>query len=76
MKQARSRFLSGDIKLAMRRFGIDLIAEKIEEEATVVGLLEYELDFGQGYLFGEPRRSRGPEELQGATQSVPIAAAN
>lgn len=75
MKQARSRFLSGDIKLAMRRFGIDLIAEKIEEEATVVGLLEYELDFGQGYLFGEPRRSRGPDELQDTAQPVPRVAA-
>lgn len=76
MKQARSRFLSGDIKLAMRRFGIDLIAEKIEEEATVVGLLEYELDFGQGYLFGEPRRSRGPDELQDTARPVPMVAAN
>ena len=76
MKQARSRFLSGDIKLAMRRFGIDLIAEKIEEEATVVGLLEYELDFGHGYLFGEPRRSRGPDELQDTAQPVPRVAAN
>lgn len=75
MKQARSRFLSSDIKLAMRRFGIDLIAEKIEEEATVVGLLEYELDFGQGYLFGEPRRSRGPDELQGAPQPAVRSAA-
>lgn len=70
MKEARSRFLSADIKHAMRRFGIDLIAEKIEEEATVVGLLEYELDFGQGFLFGEPRRSRGPDELQ-ATPLAP-----
>ncbi len=70
MKEARSRFLSSDIKQAMRRFGIDLIAEKIEEEATVVGLLEYELDFGQGYLFGEPRRSRGPDELQSTAQSA------
>ncbi len=76
MKQARSRFLSSDIKLAMRRFGIDLIAEKIEEEATVVGLLEYELDFGQGYLFGEPRRSRGPDELQSAPHAVSKIAAN
>lgn len=70
MAEARSRFLSTDIKQAMRRFGIDLIAEKIEEEATVVGLLEYELDFGQGFLFGEPRRSRGPDELQ-ATPLTP-----
>lgn len=76
MKQARSRFLSSDIKSAMRRFGIDLIAEKIEEEATVVGLLEYELDFGQGYLFGEPRRSRGPEELQAAPHPAAKVAVN
>ncbi len=70
MTEARSRFLSADIKQAMRRFGIDLIAEKIEEEATVVGLLEYDLDFGQGFLFGEPRRSRGQEELK-ATPFTP-----
>ena len=65
MVEARSRFLSSDIKLALRRYGIDLIAEKIEDENTVVGLLDFELDFAQGFLFGEPRRSRGPEELHG-----------
>ena len=62
MEQAHSRFLSTDIKPAMRRYGIDLIAEKIEDEAAVLDLLDFELDFGQGYLFGEPRRSRGEEE--------------
>ncbi|HAK63437.1 MAG TPA: hypothetical protein DCO82_09390 [Alphaproteobacteria bacterium] len=62
MEQARSRFLSTDIKPAMRRYGIDLIAEKIEDETEVLNLLDFELDFGQGYLFGEPRRSRGEEE--------------
>lgn len=64
MTKARSKFLSSDIKLALRRYGIDLIAEKIEDESTVVGLLDFELDYGQGYLFGEPRRSRGPDELR------------
>lgn len=64
MAEARSKFLSSDIKAALRRYGIDLIAEKIEDENTVLGLLDFELDFGQGFLFGEPRRSRGPDELR------------
>ncbi len=38
--------------------GIDLIVEKIETEAMLVELLDLNIDFGQGYLFGEPRLSR------------------
>jgi cyclic-di-GMP phosphodiesterase TipF (flagellum assembly factor) len=45
---------TGDLKTFARRQGIDLIAEKIEDEKTVVDVLEYDVDFGQGYLFGEP----------------------
>jgi cyclic-di-GMP phosphodiesterase TipF (flagellum assembly factor) len=37
---------------------IDLIVEKIESEETVVALLDYGFDYGQGYLFGEPRLAR------------------
>ncbi len=40
--------------------GIDLIAEKIETEQMLVELLDYSIDFGQGYLFGEPRLSKEP----------------
>ena len=47
-----------DLKEALNRNGIDLIAEKVEVEPVVVGLLEYEVDYGQGWLFGEPKRSR------------------
>jgi len=43
---------------ALRRHGIDLIVEKVEDEAMLIELLEYEIDFGQGYLFGEPRLAR------------------
>ncbi len=39
--------------------GIDLIVEKIETEQTLSELLDYNIDFGQGYLFGEPRLSKG-----------------
>ena len=54
---------SSDLKRVLRAHGIDLIAEKIEDEAMMVELLDFELDYGQGFLFGEPRRSRGPEEM-------------
>ena len=44
-----------------RRFdlaGLDLVVEKIESEAMLIELLDLGIDFGQGYLFGEPRLSR------------------
>ena len=40
------------------RNGVNLIAERVEDEKTVVQLLEYNVDFGQGYLFGEPADPR------------------
>lgn len=40
--------------------GIDLIVEKIETEPQLVEILDIGFDFGQGYLFGEPRLSRKP----------------
>lgn len=45
-------------KEMLDRLGIDLIVEKIENEADLVELLDLDIDFGQGYLFGEPRLSR------------------
>lgn len=41
-----------------RRYGIELIAEKVETERQVVDILELEIGFGQGHLFGEPRAIR------------------
>ena len=46
-------------KRLLDRAGIHLIVEKIEEEEQLVELLDYGIDFGQGYLFGTPRLSRG-----------------
>jgi len=48
----------------MARSGIDLIAERIETETTVVDLLDYDVRFGQGFLFSPPRPVRA-EALQG-----------
>lgn len=47
-----------DLKRTLERHGVDLIVEKIESEPMLLELLDYHIDFGQGYLFGEPRLSR------------------
>ena len=47
-----------DFSDLLGRFGIDLIAERIESESTVVDLLDYDVRFGQGFLFSPPRPVR------------------
>ncbi|WP_291842980.1 EAL domain-containing protein [Maricaulis sp.] len=47
------------------RHGIELIVDKIEDEATVVEVLEMDVAYGQGHLFGEPRPVRD-DVLDGA----------
>jgi cyclic-di-GMP phosphodiesterase TipF (flagellum assembly factor) len=64
-----------DFSDLLGRYGIDLIAEKIESEGTVVDLLDYDVRFGQGYLFSPPRPVR-TEVLQGiADRPAPPARA-
>ena len=46
------------LKQDLVRHGIDLIVEKVETQDQLVELLDLGVYFGQGYLFGEPRRSR------------------
>ncbi|MFZ0608179.1 MAG: EAL domain-containing protein, partial [Xanthobacteraceae bacterium] len=53
-----------DFSDLLGRFGLDLIAERIETEATVVDLLDYDVRFGQGFLFSPPRPVRA-EALRG-----------
>ena len=47
-----------DFAALNRRYGIQLIAEKVENERQVVDILELDIPFGQGNLFGEPRAIR------------------
>ena len=47
-----------DFSDLLGRFGIDLIADKIESETMVVDLLDYDVRFGQGLLFSPPRPVR------------------
>ena len=46
-----------DLKEALKKSSIDLIAEKVESEQQVIDLLDLGLELAQGYLFGEPRPS-------------------
>ncbi|CAO3372828.1 EAL domain-containing protein [Azospirillum argentinense] len=49
-----------DLRRRLDGTGIDLIAGKIETEAQLDAILRGGIDFGQGYLFGEPRPARRP----------------
>ena len=44
-----------DFSSLTRRYGVEIIAEKVEEERQVVDILELDIAYGQGHLFGEPR---------------------
>ncbi len=44
-----------DFSALTERYGVQVIAEKIEAERQVVDVLELNIGFGQGHLFGEPR---------------------
>ncbi|WP_333588229.1 flagella assembly cyclic-di-GMP phosphodiesterase TipF [Phenylobacterium sp.] len=41
-----------------RRYGVEVIVEKVESERQIVDLLELDVGYGQGHLFGEPRPIR------------------
>jgi cyclic-di-GMP phosphodiesterase TipF (flagellum assembly factor) len=58
-----------DLSDLLGRFGIDLIAERIEGERAVVDLLDYDVRFGQGFLFAPPRplRPEGASATGGVT---------
>ena len=63
---------AADLSDLLGRHGISLIAERIETEATVIDLLDYDVRFGQGFLFSAPRPVRA-EALQAAPAQRPEA---
>jgi cyclic-di-GMP phosphodiesterase TipF (flagellum assembly factor) len=46
---------AGDYAGLLARYGIEVIAEKVESEKQVVDILDIEIGYAQGHLFGEPR---------------------
>jgi cyclic-di-GMP phosphodiesterase TipF (flagellum assembly factor) len=59
LAQAAASGAMGDDPRGFKRlldsYAIDLIVDRIESEPMLLELLELSIDFGQGYLFGEPR---------------------
>jgi cyclic-di-GMP phosphodiesterase, flagellum assembly factor TipF len=58
MDAARQGLFGADPKMLKRTldsYAIDLIVERIETEGMLRELLDLNIDFGQGFLFGEPR---------------------
>jgi cyclic-di-GMP phosphodiesterase TipF (flagellum assembly factor) len=69
---AKSDIHQGDLADLLARSGIDLIAERVETESMVVDLLDFDVRFGQGFLFSPPRPVR-PESLQGTPVTTQAA---
>jgi cyclic-di-GMP phosphodiesterase TipF (flagellum assembly factor) len=73
MAGAGAAVAAEDLKKLLARHGLDLIAERVENEKTVVQLLDFNVDFGQGYLFGEPRAVRDEPKQQAREEiSAPV----
>jgi len=74
MAQAQAAVASEDLKSLLQRHGLNLIAERVETEKTVVQLLDYSVDFAQGYLFGEPKplREDSLKALEKPEASAPV----
>lgn len=49
------RLDGADVAPVFSRYGVTLISEKMEDEASVVEILPYDIPFGQGNVFGAPR---------------------
>jgi cyclic-di-GMP phosphodiesterase TipF (flagellum assembly factor) len=69
---AAANIHASDLSKLMARYGIELIAERIENESTVVDLLDFDVKFAQGFLFAPPRPVRS-EVFQGAAERSPVA---
>jgi cyclic-di-GMP phosphodiesterase TipF (flagellum assembly factor) len=69
--QSGARVHPADLKELLARFGLNLIAERVENERDVIRLLDHDVDFGQGFLFGEPQQIR--DTLIGQRQQRPVA---
>ena len=71
MDGADAAVAAEDFKKLLSRHGLNLIAERVEDEKTVVQLLDYSVDYAQGYLVRRAARgarrcpARPPETVLG-----------
>ena len=72
MGNARAAVGPEDFKQLLERHGLNLIVERVEDEKTVVQLLDYAVDYAQGYLFGEPRAVRD-DTIKALEKAEPVS---
>lgn len=56
--EANAQIHAADMRSYLERFDIELVVTKIESEAELSNVLEYDVKLGQGFLFSEPRPVR------------------
>lgn len=72
LQNATSGLHPADLNAQLKRVNVDLIITRVEDEETIVEVLDRNADFAQGYLFGEPRLSKidqspsSPSHVSGA----------
>jgi cyclic-di-GMP phosphodiesterase, flagellum assembly factor TipF len=64
---------AADLSDLLGRFGIDLIADRIEGERAVVDLLDFDVRFGQGFLFAAPRPLRPETPAANGAAATPAS---
>lgn len=73
---AGSDVAAEDYKKLLARHEMELIVEWVEDEKTVLQILDFGVDYAEGYLFGEPRAVRDDAlGLAGSRSSDPAGAA-
>lgn len=72
---------AADLARLLQRYGIQLIVTRVESEAQVVDLLDYDAAYGQGRLFSPPRpvrsdvmRADSPEQARSPRETREAAA--
>ena len=55
LSSVNRRVQGEEVNSVCSRYGVTLIAEKVEQEVGVVEVLEYDIPYGQGHVFGAPR---------------------
>ncbi|HWC64248.1 MAG TPA: EAL domain-containing protein, partial [Rhizomicrobium sp.] len=74
MANAGAAVAAEDFKKLLSRHGLNLIVERVEDEKTVLQLLDFNVDFAQGFLFGEPRAVRDEAQKPVQAGAAPAAA--
>ena len=69
---ATARIHPADLKQLLMRYGLNLIAERIEYEREVLGVLDFHVDYGQGFLFGEAKPIRDVIMDHGLPTNAPV----